>query len=215
MDQTARQKNCSRLHEVGCKKFLYKKNPAMPALRFRVRLTSTKMKNKCMSKLFSVLTLVVSMLPFIGSAAESKLTVGLEPYGTMSWTGLNGESDLGAGLGATVGITKNLSLTAFAEGDSLDNPNFLDQIARAGAGLRYTAWLGTRVSLDAGVQGAYDIQHENVFLRLPLGANLYAIKKPNYDLGIRLQYAFDISGSGPNGTSTGRAFAGPVFNLRF
>jgi hypothetical protein len=161
------------------------------------------------------LVMVVGLAANAQPVKETKFAVGLEPYGTVSWTGLDGESDLGAGLAATVGITKNLTLTAFAEGDSTDNPNFFDQIARAGAGLRYTAWLGSRVSLDAGVQGAYDIQYEHVFIRLPLGANLYAIKEPNYDLGIRVQYAFDISGSGPNGTSTGRAFAGPVFNLRF
>lgn len=143
------------------------------------------------------------------------LAVGLEPYGTISWTGLEGSPELGAGLGATVGITKDLSITAFAEGDSLDDPNFFDQIDRAGAGLRYTAWLGSKVSLDGGVEGAWDIQNSVFFLRLPLGANLYALKTKNVDLGLRAQYAFDISGHGPNGTATGRAFAGPVLNLRF
>lgn len=156
------------------------------------------------------------ILLFIASKARGEdIAIGLEPYGTIGWTGIDGESELGAGVGSTFGITKNLSLTAFAEGDSLDNPRFFDQIARAGAGLRYTAWLGTKVSLDGGIQGAYDIHSDSVFIRLPLGANAYAIKEKNYDLGLRLQYAFDISGDGPNGASTGRAFAGPVFNLRF
>lgn len=145
----------------------------------------------------------------------SKLAIGLEPYGTISWQGINGESDLGAGVSLVAGVTKNLSIVVFAEGDSVQGGNFFDDIARSGAGLRYTAWLGSRISLDGGVAGAYDIHNENFFLRLPLGASAFVIKEKNYDLGIRLQYAFDISGDGPNGSSTGRAFAGPVFNLRF
>lgn len=162
---------------------------------------------------------ILLALLFVTALASAKaadtLAIGLEPYGSMSWRALDGKPDLGAGLGLNVPITKNLSLTVFGEGDSTKDPSFIDQIDRAGAGVRYTAWLGSRVSLDGGIQGAYDIQNSSVFLRLPLGASAYAIKKENFDLGLRLQYAFDISGSGPNGTSTGRAFVGPVFNLKF
>jgi hypothetical protein len=150
------------------------------------------------------------------NAAESTgPTIGLEPYGTLSWTGLEGEADLGAGLAATLGITKNLSIVAFAEGDTTSDPNFFDQIDRAGAGLRYTAPLGKHFSLDAGVAGAWNIENSAFFLRLPLGANLYAVRTKDVTLGLRAQYAFDISGSGANGTAAGRAFVGPVLTYSF
>ena len=159
--------------------------------------------------------LVIAIIVTAYKSHGADLSVCLEPYGTISWTGLDGEADLGAGVNAVIGITKGLSVVAFAEGDSLDDPNFIDQIDRAGAGLRYTIELNKRLTLDAGVAGAWDIQNSAFFIRLPLGATAYAIKEKNYDVGLRLQYAFDISGNGPNGTSAGRAFAGPVFNLRF
>lgn len=164
-----------------------------------------------MNKIKCIIAIIVSAFSFPAFSAS----VGLEPYGTMAWTGLEGESDLGAGVSAVIGISKGLSIVAFAEGDSLDDPNFFDQIDRAGAGLRYTIELNKRLTLDAGVAGAWDIQNSSFFLRLPLGATAYAIKEKNYDVGLRVQYAFDISGSGPNGTSTGRAFVGPVCNFRF
>lgn len=161
--------------------------------------------------LLALLTFSLSHFPTFAAAPA----VTLEPYGTISWTGLEGEADLGAGVNLTLGITKNLSIVTFAEGDSTQDPSFFDQIDRAGAGLRYTAWLGSRVSLDAGVAGAWDIQNSDFFLRLPLGANLYAVKTKNLSLGLRAQYAFDISGDGPNGTATGRAFIGPTASFRF
>lgn len=146
-----------------------------------------------------------------GLRAAPALQLGAEPYGLISWTGLNGEAELGAGLNLTATITKNLSLVSFAEADDVDNLF----IERAGLGLRYTAWLGKKASLDAGVAGAYDLEHANFFLRLPLGANLYAWKSKNADLGLRAQYAFDLDGNGKTGTATGRFFAGPFFNYRW
>jgi hypothetical protein len=165
--------------------------------------------------------IVIAILVVIGyscaHAAEAKSgpSVGLEPYGTINWRGLNGEADLGAGVNLSLEISKGLSLVAFAEGDSTKDPNFFDQIDRAGAGLRYTVWLGKRASLDGGVAGAYDIANENFFLRLPLGASLYAIKTEKLSAGLRAQYAFDISGNGKTGTASGIASVGPFVDFSF
>ena len=137
--------------------------------------------------------------------------LGLEPYGLISWTGLNGAAELGAGANLTLAITKNLTLVSFAEAD--DTKGTL--VERFGGGLRYTAWLGSKVSLDAGVAGAYDLTKDNFFLRLPLGATFYAVKTKQIDLALRVAYAFDLDGDGKHGTATGRGFAGPVFNYRF
>lgn len=157
-----------------------------------------------------VLTLV-ALLCLAPKSKAAEFSPGLEPYGILSWTGLNGEAELGAGANLTFGLTKNLALVGFGEADNTEQ-TFVD---RFGLGLRYTAQLGTRVSLDAGVAGAYDLERETFFLRLPLGANFYAYKSKTADVGLRVQYAFDISGDGPNGAATGRLFAGPVVNLRF
>lgn len=143
--------------------------------------------------------------------AADLLAPGFEPYGIVSWTGINGASDLGAGANVTFALNKNLSLVTFGESDNL-NGGLVD---RFGGGLRYTATLGKSVSLDAGVGGAYDFEGQNFFLRLPLGANFYALKSANVDAGLRVQYAFDLDGDGKNGTATGRLFAGPVLNVRF
>lgn len=171
------------------------------------------------NSLIAIIALAFALPAFSAEKVAEKekpsLAVGLEPYGTINWRGVNGEADLGAGLGATLGITKNLSITAFAEGDSTQDPNFFDQIDRAGAGLRYTIPLGTRVTLDAGAAGAYDIHNENFFLRLPLGASLYVIKEKSFSAGVRIQYAFDISGNGKNGTANAIGSAGPFLTLSF
>ena len=143
--------------------------------------------------------------------ASTTLRLGLEPYGTISWAGLNGEAELGAGANVTLGLTKNLSLVGFGEADNTDGT----LIERFGGGLRYTASLGARVSLDAGVAGGYDQTGQNFFLRLPLGANFYAIHTRDVDVGVRVAYAFDIDGNGKTGTATGRGFLGPLVNLRF
>jgi hypothetical protein len=161
-------------------------------------------------QLVTLLALLFSFSPPPLRAADL-LSPGFEPYGSVSWTGINGAADLGVGANLTFALTKSLSLVTFGEADNTTG-GFVD---RFGAGLRYTAQLGKSVSLDAGVAGAYDLEQEHFFLRLPLGANLYAFKSKSADVGMRVQYAFDISGDGPNGSATGRLFAGPVVNLRF
>jgi hypothetical protein len=167
--------------------------------------------NKKLRLLIPVSCLLLCAFAPLREASADDLAIGLEPYGTISWAGIDGQSELGAGANITLGITKNLSVVGFGEGDNTDGL----LVERFGAGLRYTAALGSKVSLDAGVAGAYDTIMEKVFLRLPLGANLYALKTKNADAGLRVQYAFDIGGDGRNGSATGRLFAGPVINLRF
>lgn len=170
-----------------------------------------KMKFRLLSPVSCLLLLLCAFASFVRTASAEDLTIGLEPYGTISWAGIDGQRELGAGANLTMGITKNLSVVGFGEGDNTDGL----LVERIGAGLRYTAALGSKVSLDAGAAGAYDTSTEKTFLRLPLGANLYALKTKNADVGLRVQYAFDIGGDGKNGSATGRLFAGPVFNLRF
>lgn len=167
------------------------------------------MKTKTMKHIIAILICVIA--PLLPITAADGPDIGLEPYGTISWAGIDGQADLGAGANLRLGITKNLSVVGFGESDDYDGLT----VERLGAGLRYTANLGNRVSLDAGVGGAYDIANDRAFLRLPLGANLYAVKGKDIDAGLRVQYAFDITSRGHNGTSTGRLFAGPVLNLRF
>jgi hypothetical protein len=161
--------------------------------------------------LTSICLLLCVFAPLRAAHAADDLDIGLEPYAIHSWTGLNGAAETGAGANLVLGITKNLSVVGFGESDNTDGA-FVD---RFGAGLRYTANLGTKFSLDAGAAGAYDLDGERFFLRLPLGANLYALKTKNADVGLRVQYAFDIGGDGKNGSATGRLVAGPVINLRF
>lgn len=164
-----------------------------------------------MRNLIALLTTVAAISVSAADNPTPQTAIALEPYGIISWTGLNGSSELGAGASLNFGITKNLSIVGFGEADDTQN-TFID---RAGIGLRYTAWLGKSVSLDAGGAGAYDFERENFFLRLPLGANFYILKGQNVDLSIRGQYAFDLDGNGKTGTATGRAFLGPVFNAKF
>ena len=145
-------------------------------------------------------------------SANSPTAISLEPYMLINWTGINGKSDIGSGFNAVFGLSPNLSIVGFAEAN--DSKDVL--VERFGAGLRYTAYLNQRLSLDGGVAGAYDLERDHVFLRLPLGGNFYIVKKNNFDLGARLQYAFDISGSGKRGqgTADGSAFLGLVLNVR-
>lgn len=161
--------------------------------------------------LSAICLLLCVFAPLREASAADGLAIGLEPYAIRSWTGINGAAETGAGANLTLGITRNLSVVGFGESDNTDG----DLVDRFGAGLRYTAAIGKNVSLDAGAAGAYDLDGERFFLRLPLGANLYALKTKNADLGLRVQYAFDIGGDGKNGSATGRLFAGPVINLRF
>lgn len=145
------------------------------------------------------------------AAAGPSLTIGAEPYGMISWTGVNGQAEQGAGLAIPVAITKNLAIVGFGEADNVTE-TFVD---RFGVGLRYTAQLGSRVSLDGGVGGGYDLEDPHFFLRLPVGATLYAYKGKSAELGFRVQYAFDISGDLHDGRAIGRLFYGLVGNYRF
>lgn len=144
-------------------------------------------------------------------AEPTKTAIGLEPYGIISWTGLNGSSELGAGANLTFGITKNLTLVGFGEADNVHD----EFIERFGGGLRYTAWLGKRVSLDATVAGGYDVTDPHFFVRLQPGVNFHIYQSDSVDLGVRGAYGFDIDGNGKDGTATGRGFFGPVLNAKF
>lgn len=145
------------------------------------------------------------------STAISIADATLEPYGTVSWTGLDGKAVLGAGANVAFSLNKNLALVGFGESDNTQHST----IDRAGIGLRYTAYAGTRLSLDGGVAGAYDCEGNSAFLRLPLGATVHLAKTEYFDLGIRAGYAFDISGNGKHGSADGRAFIGPVLTYKF
>lgn len=160
-----------------------------------------------------IITLLLTLTGLTAAEIETKptLTLGLEPYALISWTGLDGEADIGGGVNGVVGITKSISAVGFMEADDMDGT----LVERFGAGLRYTAWLGKNVSLDAGGGVGHDLTLDNTFIRLPLGVNLYAIKTDSAALGLRVSYAFDISGGTQNGTATGRGFAGIVGSLYF
>ena len=185
----------------------------------------------------------VAMTCLINAAETNKasvpygLEVALEPYGTMSWTGINGDSEIGAGAAIVFPVgPRGLSLVAFGEGDHEDGR----LVERLGAGLRYTAYLGKYVSLDGGIAGAYNLEDPHLFLRLPLGANFTVVRSKNLDVSFRVQYAFDISGNETSGSrnrsskgcddkeakaekssnfndgvATGRLFIGPVATLKF
>lgn len=162
-------------------------------------------------KYLIALLLAVTGLTAAEVETAPALTLGLEPYMSISWTGLDGAADIGGGANGVVGITKNLSAVGFVEADDLD----ATLVERFGGGLRYTAWLGHNVSLDAGGGVGHDLINDNTFIRLPLGANLYAVRTDNAALGFRLQYAFDISGGAKQGTATGRGFAGIIGSVSF
>lgn len=169
-----------------------------------------------MKYIFAILMAVALTAPAATTNAvvESKpvgLEFSVEPYGMVSWTGLNGKAELGAGLALAAPVTRNLSIVGFGESDDTTGV-FVD---RFGAGLRYTAYLGKQVSLDGGIALAYDQPTDNSFLRLPFGANFTFLRSKNADLSLRAQYCFDIDGNGKQGTATGRAFVGPVFGLKF
>lgn len=144
------------------------------------------------------------------------IEASLEPYGTLSWVGINGRSELGAGVSLVFPLSpQGLSLVSFGEGDH-EAGRFIE---RLGAGLRYTAYLGKYVSFDGGFMGSYDLENPHLFIRLPMGANFNIIRTKNIDVYVRTQYAFDIGGNKTHGlregTSTGRFFLGPVASLKF
>ena len=135
------------------------------------------------TKLALLLTALTSALSLLPSKAAEGPALTLEPYGTISWAGINGEAELGAGANLSLAITKNLSVVSFAEADNTDGLF----VERLGAGLRYTAWLGTKVSLDGGVAGGYDLVDPHFFLRLPLGANLLYSNGPSRRSALRFR----------------------------
>lgn len=139
------------------------------------------------------------------------LSAGLEPYVGLNWQGVDGKARSFAGTTLKADITKNLSLTLSGESENTAH----SAVDRGVLGLRYTAPLGKRVSLDAGIGLGYDFEGRNAFARIPFGANLYAVKEKNFDLGLRAQYALDVSGNAKRGTASGSVFVGPVLNLRF
>ncbi len=145
------------------------------------------------------------------SHAAEALSVGVETYGTVGWTGINGEPETGLGATLLVGITKNVALTFSGESDDSDH-SFVD---RAVLGIRYTVPFGTRVTADLGLGLGGDFEREHLFARIPAGLNFYALRTKSVDLGVRASYALDVTGTAQRGTATGRAFLGPVFNFRF
>lgn len=154
-----------------------------------------------------VIVLLMSMHAYRARGAEPSV----QPYGMISWTGINGEAELGAGLDASWAITKNLSVMGYGEADN----TYGTLVERFGGGLRYSAYLGKHFSLDGGIAPSYDIDGDRFFARLPIGAELYLVRGKNVDLSLRLQYAFDVSGNGPNGSSKGRALFGPRLGFKF
>lgn len=151
--------------------------------------------------------LLLSIHAYKAKGAEPSI----QPYGMISWTGIDGKSELGAGAEVSWAITKNLHVAGFGEADNVRGT----LIERFGGGLKYNAYLGKHLGLDGGLSPAYDLEQDRFFARLPLGADLYLIRGKNLDLSLRLQYAFDVTGGGPNGASTGRAFFGPKFGFKF
>ncbi len=139
------------------------------------------------------------------------LELSLEPYAALSWQGLNGHSQWGAGISPALALTKNLSLVGYFESDNV-NQEFVDRVS---GGLRYTAYLGKVLSLDAGVGLGYATELDQSFIRLPLGANINILRSGNADIYLRGEYVFDVDGNGKEGRATGRVFLGPVLSLKF
>ena len=135
----------------------------------------------------------------------------LEPYGTVAWRGIVNKGILGAGANIAFSLNKNLALIGFGESDNTQHST----IDRAGIGIRYTAYASKKLSLDGGVNGAYDLEGKFSFIRLPLGVTFHLVHTEYLDIGLRGAYAFDISGNGKHGTADGRAFIGPVATLQF
>jgi len=149
----------------------------------------------------------------VGSEKTSAVSISdpsVSPYVTMSWPGMD-KPAYGVGTDINFNLTKNLGLAFFGESDDPGHA----VIDRAGAGLRYTAYAGSRLSLDGGIQGCYDIEGSHGFVRLPLGVSFNLMKSKSADLSIRAVWAFDISGDGKHGTATGRASIGPTFTFKF
>lgn len=135
----------------------------------------------------------------------------LEPYGTVSWQGLDGKARYGAGANVATHLTKNISLWGFGESDNTEH----SVVDRGGIGLRYEAAFGKRIHGDAGIAYAYNFEDNFSFIRLPLGLTADVLQSKYVSLGLRAAYAFDISGNGKHGAADGRAFLGPVATLKW
>lgn len=136
----------------------------------------------------------------------------LEPYVTLGWEGVNGQGRGGAGANLVFDLTRGLSLWGFAESDNTAHSVF----DRGGAGLRYTARLNKQLSLDAGIAGGFDFEREHIFARLPLGTTITLLRSKNLDAGLRVAYAFDITGgNAQHSNADGRLFAGPVATIKW
>lgn len=149
------------------------------------------------------------LIATVASVGAAEFTA--EPYAALSWQGLNGHSKWGVGISPTLALTKNLSLVGYFESDN-KTQELVDRVA---GGVRYTAYLGKVLSLDAGVALGYATELDNSFIRLPLGANINLARSGNLDLYIRGQYIFDVDGDGKEGRATGRVFLGPVLSFKF
>jgi len=145
--------------------------------------------------------------------------VSLEPYGTVSWSGLDGRAVTGAGANVVAHLTGYLSLWGFGESDNTAHA----VIDRAGGGLRLEAPVGPRVRLNAGIGLGYDIEGASsanhgtdlsVFCRVPLGASVNLLKSKYVSGDIFVAYAFDVSGNGKAGAAFGRFFAGPRLTIK-
>jgi len=133
-------------------------------------------------------------------------SISLEPYGTVSWLGLNGKAVTGAGATITTDISKSLALFFSAESDNTQHST----ADRGVFGIRLESFLTSRVRLDAGAGIGHDFESDNNFLRIPFGLTGYVIDTKSYDIGVRAGYAFDISGGHNTGRADGRAYLGLV-----
>lgn len=152
---------------------------------------------------------LIALLLTVATLPAAEFTA--EPYAALSWQGLNGHSQWGAGISPTLALSKNLALVGYFESDN-KTQELVDRVA---GGLRYTAYLGKVMSLDAGVAIGYATELDNSFIRLPLGANINLVRSDNVDICIRGQYIFDVDGDGKEGRATGRVFLGPLISFKF
>jgi len=136
--------------------------------------------------------------------------VSLEPYYTVGWQGINGQSKDGFGANLVTHLNQTFSLWAFGESDDTEGV----AIDRAGGGIRAEAKLGAHLKFDAGIGAGYSMAADALFIRVPFGVTAVLIQSKSLELGPRLAYAFDISGDGKHGTADGRFFAGLVATLK-
>jgi len=205
----------------------YLKNAPVPPLNGETEFitkesTTTTMKD--MLKLFTLVSLVLGAA-YAARAGDVPATPPptvikekaflangtLEPYGTLSWEGLDGEARLGAGANVLFEVARGFSLWGFGESDNTAH----SVVDRSGLGIRYTGSLGKHVRGDAGVALGYGFETQAVFTRVATGLTLVLAQSKSFELAGRAAYAFDIDGDGKHGTATGRAFLGPTLTLKW